>query len=500
MAVIKLRQNAIKSLRYVGTDNAQCIYWDKVLAAFGLRVFPNGRSSYVCTYRLKGRRRLATLGRSDVLTLEHARKKARVYLGKVCEGEDPQDTKMEDRAACTVKVLAQTYIDRHAKPKKSSWRKDASQLRRYLIPKLGTRLAYAVTSADIAKLHSEIGSKAPYVANHFVAVIKKMYNVGKIWGLITPEMLNPAAGIDLFPVHKRRRYVMPAEMPALAAALDADMNDYASHALWLLLLTGLRRSEVLGAKWSDVDWDRRTLHIGKTKNGEPLLATLSTQAIARLDRIPRQEGNEYIICGKLPGQPLMYIDSAWRRMLKGANLKNLRIHDLRRTVGSWLVQDGASLHLVGDVLNHRDYKTTTGYAYFQTQQRERALEQHGANVLAAAAATPSDTVRSQSAADQHPPEGCGLPTVMKVQRITRDALYVRVWSEPITRIASKLGISDVGLAKACRRANIPVPERGYWARVAAGQNVHWTPLPNQTHDAPNVVKFKSQPPTVGKTA
>jgi len=82
MAVIKLRQNTIKSLAYVGTNNAQCIYWDKVLAAFGLRVFPNGRSSYVCTYRLKGRRRLATLGRSDVLTLEQARKKARVYLGR----------------------------------------------------------------------------------------------------------------------------------------------------------------------------------------------------------------------------------------------------------------------------------------------------------------------------------------------------------------------------------------------------------------------------------
>jgi hypothetical protein len=121
-------------------------------------------------------------------------------------------------------------------------------------------------------------------------------------------------------------------------------------------------------------------------------------------------------------------------------------------------------------------------------------------VLAAAAATPSDTVCSQSAADQHPPEGWVLPTAMKVQRITREGLYVRVWSEPMTRIAEKFGISDVGLAKACRRANIPVPERGYWARVAAGQNVHWTPLPNQTHDAPNVGKFKSQPPSERKTA
>jgi hypothetical protein len=307
-------------------------------------------------------------------------------------------------------------------------------------------------------------------------------------------MVNPTGGIDLFPTHKRRRYVMPAEMPKLAAALDADANDYASHALWLLLLTGLRRSEVLGAKWSNVDWDRRTLQIGKTKNGDALLAPLSSQAIARLGLIPRQEGNEYIFCGRLPGKPLVYIDSAWRRILKAANLKDLRIHDLRRTVGSWLVQDGASLHLVGHVLNHRDYKTTTGYAYFQTQQRQRVLEQHGANVLAAAAAKPTQPDSVDTAASGGTSEDESSPAV-HIQRITREELYVRVWSEPIRTVAAKFGISDVGLAKACRRANIPVPERGYWAKVAAGQKTLWPPLTAQTDEVPKVVKFKAHPPT-----
>jgi hypothetical protein len=79
--------------------------------------------------------------------------------------------------------------------------------------------------------------------------------------------------------------------------------------------------------------------------------------------------NTYIICGRLPGQYLRSLGDPFRRALKRARLVNLRIHDLRRTVGSWLAQDGQSLHLIGDVLNHRDPKTTAGYAYFQTQQR-----------------------------------------------------------------------------------------------------------------------------------
>jgi hypothetical protein len=79
---------------------------------------------------------------------------------------------------------------------------------------------------------------------------------------------------------------------------------------------------------------------------------------------------------------------------------------------------------------------------------------------------------------------------LQVQRLSREELYARVWSEPISKLAMKLGISDVGLAKACRRANVPVPERGYWARLAAGQRMRWTPLPQQEEGMPHRVKFK----------
>jgi hypothetical protein len=171
-------------------------------------------------------------------------------------------------------------------------------------------------------------------------------------------------------------------MPRFLQALEQEDNDYARHGIWLLLLMGLRCKELLKAKWEDIDWDMGTLFIGLTKNGEPLLAPISDAAMDRFKIIPRTSDNPYIICGRLRGQYLRGLGQPLRRTLKRAGLVNLRIHDLRRTVGSWLAQDGRSLHLIGEVLNHRDPKTTAGHAYFQTQQRRDALSDHGNRVLA----------------------------------------------------------------------------------------------------------------------
>jgi integrase len=136
-------------------------------------------------------------------------------------------------------------------------------------------LAASITRADIARIHAEYGNSHPYGANRFICVVRKMYNVGRQLGMIPEEMRNPGTEIQRFPEHKRRRYVTPAEMPRLAAAINDDPNEFAGHALWLLLLTDIRRNEILAAKWADVDWDNKTLFIGKTKNREPVLTPLS---------------------------------------------------------------------------------------------------------------------------------------------------------------------------------------------------------------------------------
>jgi hypothetical protein len=157
-----------------------------------------------------------------------------------------------------------------------------------------------------------------------------------------------------------------------------------------------------------------------------------------------------------------------------AQMEDVRLHDLRRTVGSWLVQHGESLHLVGQILNHKDPKTTAGYAYFQTQQRERALTAHGQKILKfAPAVVPTELT---------PPE--------VYEAKTTTVLYRLVWEAPVSEVATRFGVSDVGLAKACRRANIPLPARGYWAKTEAGISLYPAPLPPAPAGLPEKIRIR----------
>jgi hypothetical protein len=241
-----------------------------------------------------------------------------------------------------------------------------------------------------------------------------------------------------------------------------------------------------------VDWAFKTLFIGLTKNGEPLLAPLSEAAIDRLNKIPRRDDNPHIICGAVPGSPLINLRKPWVRMRAEANMPDVRLHDVRRTVGSWLVQDGSTLHLVGSVLNHKDPKTTAGYAYFQTQQREQALTRHGRQVLRFLPSMPG----AQAPACYEIQPTASLPpadapvTANRAHYLEREVLYRLIWEAPVSEVAHRFGISDVGLAKVCRRAAIPLPTKGYWAKAAAGSDLKPSSLPPAPAGLPRLIRIR----------
>jgi integrase len=439
------------------------------------------------------RKRLASLGRADALTLDEARRKARRYFGLVAEQTDPQARTEALWAEVTINTLVEEYLHRHAQVKKKTWRHDQSVLRRLLVPKCGTHRVGSITCAFLQALHAQKGSRTPVEANNFIKIVRKMFNWGRTAGLVSTHQLNPAVGIVPFPVKKRRRYLTRAEMPRFLAALEAEENEYARHAIWLLLLTGLRVNEILQAKWTDVDWDFRTLFIGLTKNSEPLLSPLGEAACQRLRMIQRRADNPYVICGTRTGASLVNLRKVWRRICHAADLHDLRLHDLRRTVGSWLVQEGASLHLVGAVLNHRDQQTTAGYAYFQTQQREVALTEHGRKILSY---LPPNYEPLKPTYEVEPtlelPSAVPASPHHRAHYVEREVLYRLVWEAPVSEVAQRFRISDVGLAKACRRTAIPTPARGYWMRVEAGLHVSIPQLPPAPPGLPSRIRIRGK--------
>lgn len=379
-----LTKRNIDAFHYQGKGNRRDIRWDNRLPGFGVRLYPTGKKSFVLSYRCQGRKRLMVLGPYGVLTLDQAREKARQALLDSIDGKDPLESKQRAVDGETVADLCAAYIERHAKLHKKSWKDDERSIRKYILPQWSGMKARDLKRSDVAWLHRKVGEQYPYAANRLLELLSKMFELARIWDVIEDTATNPARGVQRFKEKSRDRYVTHEELPRLMQAIDRDSNVYARYALWLYLLTGLRKSELLAREWRDIDWDREEIRIKETKNGRPHYLPLSSAALQVLKQIPRQQGSPYIFPGAIAGCHMINIDKAWRRIRKAAGVEDVRLHDLRRTVGSWLAQGGNSLHLIGKVLNHKTAKTTAVYARFADDSVRSALESLGRQIVGAA--------------------------------------------------------------------------------------------------------------------
>lgn len=444
----RLTKRDIDKETYKGENNARCILWCNDPPGFGCRIFPSGAKSFVLSYRVNNRKRLLTLGGYGALTLDQARKQARAELAKVETGKaDPLEERQRETRGETIKDLCAVYLERHASQKKSG-DEDQRRINSHILPAWRNLKAAAIKRADVAALHSKIGKRAPYEANRTLALVAKMFELARRWSMVPEAHINPARDIDRFKEQKRDRYITPAELPHLAAAINGEPNESARNALWLYLLTGARKSELLKAQWQDLDLDRGELRLADTKGGRTHYLPLSPPALALLREIPRTPGNPHILPGAKPGAALVNISKPWFRVRKTATLArwrevpevaalidrltaeraasmskhaakdsdatpdlaeiraacdkagldlptavdDVRLHDLRRTVGSWLAQAGNSLHLIGRVLNHSNASTTQVYARFGQDNVRAALDQHGERIMGAAGLKPKADV------------------------------------------------------------------------------------------------------------
>ena len=152
-------------------------------------------------------------------------------------------------------------------------------------------------------------------------------------------------GIQRFEEQSRDRYVRPDELPRLIDELDKEPNVHIRAAIWLYLLGGARKTELLKATWDNVDWKRKVLKLVDTKS-QPYDVHLSSPALAILEGLPRDKSNSHIFPSpRKAGGHLHDVKSAWERIRKAAKLEDVRIHDLRRTMGSWMANSNVTMQI-----------------------------------------------------------------------------------------------------------------------------------------------------------
>jgi integrase len=413
-------------------------YHDAEIKGLQLRVTPAGAKTFSVFRRVKGGGpERITVGTFPNTSVEKARKRAASINLAIEGGANPAEAKRAHRSEPTFAELFQDYLAQHAKPKKRSWTDDQSRYELHLAKPLAKKKLSTIDRSDLAAIHSAMTRAGkPTTANRVLALASSVFGWANSYGLWEG---NPAKGIRRNAERKRDRFLQAAELPRFFKALNAEPNDTLRDYFLVSLLTGARRANVLAMKWREIDFDRTEWRIPRTKNNEPQTVPLMPEAAAILKR--RQEGSASAFVFPGPGETghLVEPKSGWHRILdrdeleqltsrllakgkafevehaealphalqraravakklhidlEGVRMPDIRIHDLRRTLGSWQARTGASLAIIGKSLGHRMPQTTAIYARLDVDPVRQAMETATSAMLEAGGLKPRAEVRA----------------------------------------------------------------------------------------------------------
>lgn len=274
----------------------------------------------------------------------------------------------------TVETLFILYMELHARPFTKSWRNTAEYWYRHIEERWGKERAASLSRLDVQRWVIELAehSGKPTATRTFT-VLAAVLNWAERNDYISK---NPCRGVRTFKPEYRERFLQPHELGLLFGALErlnTDMKDV----FLLCLSTGARKSNVLSMRWQDVNIEQALWRLpgAITKNSQPHSIPLSPKAIAILAERRRYIDSPFVFPGRGKSGHLRWPKNAWRKVTREAGLDDVRIHDLRRTVGSYMAISGASPYIIGAALGHKDPRSTAIYARLNVQPIRDAFEQ-----------------------------------------------------------------------------------------------------------------------------
>ena len=358
----KLTKTLLAGLAAPAAGKRQVIY-DTETPKLAMRMTHTGVRAFYVVKRLGGAMVWIKLGTFPDMTCEQARNEAGKVLGEFAKGENPAAVKRAVKAELTFGEAFDDFLARKRKRDGSAisdkTKRDYKDLLRlYLDGIKGKRLS-TIERNEIKAIHARTTKKSAAQADRVVAVVSAVFTFMLAHERFSGQ--NPATRIQKNPAPSRDRFLQADELTPFFKALSESTNEIMRDFFLLALLTGARRANVSSMRWADIDLVAGVWRIAKTKNGTPQTVTLSPEAVTVLES-RKAGGGEFVFPGEGKTKHIVEPKKAWATLLKAAGIENLRIHDLRRTLGSWQARTGASLPIIGKSLNHKTHQATAIYA------------------------------------------------------------------------------------------------------------------------------------------
>jgi integrase len=365
MPVISLSANLVRNAA-CPDGKGKVDYFDTNCKGLLLEIRASGGKTWYLRYTdARGRKRQLRIADARDLSLEQARRQADHLRGQIALGLDPAAEKATMRAVPTFAEFAAERYMPFVRGYKRSWMSDDSYLRNHLLPALGKKHLDEISKHDVIAFHQGTRAKgyALGTCNRCLILLRYALNLAVRWE-IPGVTANPTKDVPLFDdPNKKERYLSQEEAQRLYEAVRQSDNPMLKFIVPMLILTGARKREVLDSKWEDFDLARRQWRIPTTKAGRPRHVPLSDGVLRLLASVPHDDDCPWVFANPKTRKPYKSFFYSWHTARKQAGLADVRIHDLRHSFASFLVNAGRSLYEVQKILGHTQVKTTQRYAH-----------------------------------------------------------------------------------------------------------------------------------------
>lgn len=362
---LNLTKKSIEAMRARGEKSAR--FYDTQTRGLGVMVQPTGHRSFFWYRKVRGYPTWRTIGDFPDLSIEQARARAAelnasVARWKAADYDGPAP--LEQRREVTLGTALDDYLERHLKAKAKNPDKAVKSARwqfdRYLGSWRGRTLG-SIRRSDVRALHADLGENhGRFTANRVFQQLRALFNWALKAELWRGE--NPARGVAPFHEASRMRFAQPDELPKLFRELSCETNLDIRDFVLIALTTGARKTNILELRWEQLDLKRALWTIPEPKNRVPYIVPLIDETVQVLKDRRRRVQSDWVFPAASASGHVTDVKRAWKKLLSRAKITGLRVHDLRRTLGSWQAGAGVSLPIIGRTLGHQSGDATQVYA------------------------------------------------------------------------------------------------------------------------------------------